>query len=144
MRADYLSYKKASGVSVLGSAMQILFTVVTLIYGVLSSDQSAISASIFMGVGIFAWLTLAIVYDQHRRERIEAMEAESLATSGTGSSVFDSKGEEFRVAARRLAGMYKFFLPAVSLILAAALIGFGIWRFTSGKPFVAPGSPQTS
>lgn len=140
MRADYLSYKRATGASLLGLVVQCVFAASFLIYGILGGDHAAVSASIFMIVGVAGWLALVIVFDQHRRERIEAMEAESLSADATAStSVFDTKSDEFRVAARRLAAMYKFFLPGVSLTLAAVLIGFGIWRFKTGLEIVDPG-----
>jgi regulator of protease activity HflC (stomatin/prohibitin superfamily) len=84
-------------------------------------------------MGLPVWLVLAVVFDQHRRERIEAIEAESFAASEAAqSSVFD-QGEDMRVAAKRLKFMYKVLIPTVSLIMAAALIGIGFWRFTIGE-----------
>jgi membrane protease subunit HflK len=130
MKADYLTYRKATSVAVLGLVLQIALAVMLLIYGALKGDSSAISSSIIVGFGVPVWLSLAIVFDQHRRERIEALEAEALSQSpGSSNSVFDGAGDEFRVAARRLAALYKFFLPAVSLIVGTGLVGVGLYRF---------------
>lgn len=139
MRADYLSYRRATSVSVLGLVLQAFMMAATLIYGLLSNDHSGVTASGFIGIGMIAWLALAIVFDQHRRERIEAMEAETLASDPTaGSSVFEARGDEFKVAARRLAGLYKVFVPVVSVLIGVLLLGWAIVRFRSGIELVDP------
>lgn len=139
MRADYLSYRRATSVSVLGLVLQAFMMAATLIYGLLSNDHAGVTASGFIGIGMIAWLALAIVFDQHRRERIEAMEAETLASDPTaGSSVFEARGDEFKVAARRLAGLYKVFVPVVSVLIGVLLLGWAIVRFRSGIELVDP------
>lgn len=138
MKSDYLTYRRAASVSVFGHALQVLLAVALLIFGILTKDHAAQSAAVFAGFAAIAWLALAIVYDQHRRERIEAMEAESLAAAQVSGSVFDSGGEEFRVAARRLNGLYRIFLPVLSVILGLALVGAGIALFSRGEKFLEP------
>lgn len=134
MKGDYLSYRRATGVSLLGLVIQAAQTLVLLAYAVLNRDSAATSAAIVVAVGIPIWLTLAILFDQHRRERVEALEAEALSASpSASSSVFESGGDEFRSAARRLAGLYKVFVPVVSLLLGAVLTGVGIWRFMGAR-----------
>ena len=115
MKSDYLTYRRAANVSLFGLALQVLLGAGLLIFSVLTKDHAAASAAAFAGFAALGWLALAIVYDQHRRERIEAMEAESLAASQTAASVFDATDAEFRVAAKRLAGLHKVFLPTISL-----------------------------
>lgn len=140
MRADYLSYRRATSVSVLGLILQAFMMGGVLIYALLSNDHAAVTAAGFIGIGMVAWLALAIVFDQHRRERIEAMEAETLASDPTaGSSVFEARGDEFKVAARRLAGLYKVFVPAISVLIGALLLAWAIYRFRSGIELVEPG-----
>lgn len=127
MKADYLTYRKATSVSVLGLVLQTIQAVLLLVYGLLHGDSGVISGFFIVVCGVPVWLSLAVVFDQHRRERIEAFEAETLARGG-GSSVFDAGGDEFRAANRRLAVLYKFFLPAVSLFVAAVLLTLGLFR----------------
>ncbi len=141
MKADYLTYRKATGVSILGLVLQVVQALVLVVYGVLHADQAAISAAVIVGFGVPVWLGLAVVYDQHRRERIEALEAEALAQSSAGSSsVFDGGGDEFKAAGRRLAGLYKFFLPGLSLAVGAGLVLTGIFRFLHAKEHLDAGS----
>lgn len=130
MKGDHLSYRRATGVAILGLVMQVVLGVILLIVGFLQREQAAVATACYILVGIPIWLSLAITFDQHRRERLEALEAETLERSGAaGSSVFQQTGNDLRVAARRLAWMHKYMLPGVSLGVAALLIGIGWWRW---------------
>lgn len=130
MKADYLTYRKATSVSVLGLVLQFAQALLLLIYGVLHKDSAVITGAYIVGTGVLVWLGLAIVFDQHRRERIEALEAEALAqTSGASSSVFEGAGDEFKAAGRRLASLYKYFLPTLSLLVGFILLFDGGYRF---------------
>lgn len=129
MAADYLTYRRATSASVLGLLIQGAMAAGLAIYGVLSRDGAAVTASLYCATGMVAWLTLAIVYDQHRRERIEAVEAEAFNKSElAGTSAFDKTEDEFRPAAKRLRMLYRVFVPAMGVLAAAALIGLGYWR----------------
>ncbi|MGE3107928.1 MAG: SPFH domain-containing protein [Phycisphaerales bacterium] len=128
MKADHQSFRKATSVSLLGLTLQLLAGLVVLGYSVLMVDPAAFSAALFLLVGSVVWLTLAVVFDQHRRERLEALEARTIESSGlAGSSVFEAS-DELRVAARRLAWMHRVLLPVVSLALAGIFIFLGFWR----------------
>ncbi len=128
MKADHQSYRKATSVSLLGLSIQLVSGLVMLGYSVLMVDPAAFSGALFMLLGCVVWLTLAVVFDQHRRERLEALEAKSLEMSGVaGSSVFEAN-DEMRVAARRLSWMHRIMVPVVSLGLAATFITLGLWR----------------
>lgn len=139
MKADYLSFSRAASVCLLGLLVQILMGVGLLVYAQVGRDHTAQTASYLILCGSAVWLSLAIVFDQHRRERIELMEADSLSgAGGRAASVFESNPDDLRVAARRLAWMYRFLLPAVSILLASAYIGIGLWRFWSAKEVFQP------
>lgn len=134
MRADHLSFKRATNVAILGIAIQIVLGVGLLLYGLLLDDRAGVTGSILILLGSVAWIALAIVFDQHRRERIEAVEYENFAEQDLASaSVFEESGTELRVAAKRLAGLYKYMLPAVSIGMGIALITLG-WGRLSGGP----------
>lgn len=132
MKADYLSFRRAASVSLLGLVLQLALGATLLVYGVLGRDHAALTASYGVLCGAAVWLSLAVVFDQHRRERIESIELEQLAATARQGSVFEEGAGELRVAARRLAWMHSFLLPAVSLLFGTALIALGIWRFRSG------------
>ena len=126
MRGDFQRYKRAAGLSILGMVLQLALAAALVVYGLMSvRDTTASWAAAFAVSGAVVWLILAIVYDQHRRERLEALEAETVAGERGGTSVFESRGEEFKVAGKRLAGMYRWLLPVVAIALAGFLIGVG-------------------
>lgn len=156
MNADYITYRRATSVSLIGLTLQALMCITLLVYGYMMHDPypadattdvlkmqaesriaigdlSAIAAAIMMGIGCLAWLALAITFDQHRRERIEALEASTLGEQGVGSVFGQNTDQEFKPAARRLAAMHRIFLPIVSLVMATGYIGFGAWRLLIGK-----------
>lgn len=134
MRADFQTFRSAASVSIRGVIVQVTLAVVAIIYGIQAREPAALTGAIFMGVGAAGWLVLAIIYDQHRRERVEAMEIEALAAGpSAGTSVFEAQ-EDFRPAARRLAGLYRFLFPTASLLIALTLIGAGVGRFWAAGP----------
>ncbi|MEK6702350.1 MAG: SPFH domain-containing protein [Planctomycetota bacterium] len=138
MKADYLTFQRATGRSLIGAVLQGAMALALLIYGVKGRDHAAITAACSVGLGVSIWIGLAIVFDQQRRERVEALEQDTLAAQ-QGSSVFEGGGGDFRVAARRLAMMQRYFLPILSLVFGTAMIGVGAMRFSSGYKLVDPG-----
>lgn len=161
MKADYLSYKRATSVSLLGLALQLGMGLLLVAYSFLATpdidpnkvtaiiwfgDESARTGGLYIILGSVVWLLLAIVFDQHRRERIEQMEMEALNASGAReSSAFASgEGSDFRVAHNRLVAMHKYLVPTVSLLYGAALIGLGVWRFYVGRAVLKPDAFHSS
>lgn len=138
MKADYLSFQRATNRSLLGLVIQLALGLLLLLSGNFTRDQAAITAGLLVLLGVPIWLCLAVLYDQHRRERIEAIEAESFAASdAASSSVFESNADDMRIAAKRLKLLYKFMIPAVSLLVGAAMLGIGIIRFNASKSHMA-------
>lgn len=133
MKADFHTYRRAVSVSIAGLVLQVVLAALLLVYGVLGRDHAAMSASALAGVGVLIWLALAIVFDQHKRERIEALEAEAMAAGQAGTSVFEGEASEFRVAAKRLTGLYRWFLPTASVLLGGGMIGGGILLLRAGR-----------
>src|SRR4051812_8167838 len=134
MKADYLSYQHATHRSLLGLGIQLALGIVLLVYSIYAQDHAARTAAFYILIGVPLWLTLAVVFDQHRRERIEAVEAETFAASdAASSSVFERQAEDLRVAHKRLRWMYRFFVPTVTLLIAGLLIFVGMWRLQSGN-----------
>lgn len=134
MKGDYLTYRRGTSVSVLGLLLQGGLALGVLTYGRVAGDHSAITLSIFMGLGLIVWLGLALFYDQQRRERIEAMEAEALSSEAAGSSAFEASGADQLVAARRVHTIQKWVLPFLAIVVSALLIIAGLIRQASGRP----------
>lgn len=131
MTADHLSYKRATTVSLIGLAIQAVLGVVMLIYARLASDSAGLTGALAMLLGLPIWTALALVFHQHRLERLEALEADAYAASSAAqASVFEEAGgADTQAQARRLAWMHKWFLPSMSLLVGAALLGVGAIRF---------------
>lgn len=129
MTADHLSYQRATTVSLIGLGIQGALAVILLIYGILGADAAAQTGAYAMLLGLPIWLALALVFHQHRLERMEAMENEAYAAStAAASTVFEEAGGDSRAQADRLAWMHKWFLPVMSLLGALAFVGVGGFR----------------
>ena len=140
MSQDQQTYSRAVSVAALGLVLQAVMAIAMLLYAYIAKDHATGTAAGYAGFGLLAWGLMIILYDQHRRERIAAMEAEALeADLSHGASVFESSADSTASATRRLNGIYKWFVPFVSLLIAAGLIGFGLWRFESGRELSEPG-----
>ncbi len=134
-QGDYLTYRKAANTAIIGLVIQLVLTLTIFFYTQASGDDSAAAGTVFLLSGVLVWGVLLLVFDQHRRERIEAMEAEQLAVSGAAAaSAFENSNDELRVAARRLAFMYKWIVPGTGLLLALITIWFGFGAFSGIEP----------
>lgn len=139
MKADHLSFRRAVSVSVLGFLIQLAVTLLLLFYGIYGRDHAAFSASMFSAVGVVVWLGLLLLFDQHRRERLEAQEAEAMASEAT-SSVFEEGASDLRLASKRLITWYKFVIPVLSVVIGSLLLALGYWRLTDGRGLARPGA----
>lgn len=139
MSGDFNTYKRAATHSILGLIFQGVFGIGLLVYGLVGREPTAVTGAIFALVGIVPWIVLLILYDQHRRERIEAMEAEAFAaTDAATSSVFDEAEGGLRVAGRRLKLVRTVAVPAVGLVFGGALVLAGLLRFMPGRELSDP------
>ncbi|MFI4915781.1 MAG: SPFH domain-containing protein [Phycisphaerales bacterium JB060] len=139
MSGDFNTYKRAASHCILGLIFQSLFGVALLVYGIVGREPTAVTGSVFALVGILPWIVLLILYDQHRRERIEAMEAEAFAaTDAATSSVFEEAEGGLRIAGRRLKLIRTVAVPAVGLVFGAAAILAGLLRIGPGRELADP------
>lgn len=140
MKHDYQSYKRAASVSLLGLGLQLAMGLTLLIYSFVAKPQGDLlcrAGGVFVLLGCMVWLVLAIVFDQHRRERIEQMELEAIGASGVrDSSAFSEGSDDLRVAHKRLVWMHKYLVPAFSLLYALGLGALGAFTFFVGKVFL--------
>ena len=140
MTADHLSYRRATSVSVIGLLIQTLLAAMILIYARLEGDSAAMTGALLMMLGIPVWGSLALVFHQHRLERLEALENEAYAGSAAArASVFgEATFADNQAQAQKLAWMHRWFLPSVSLVVGATMVGLGILRFTQSRGLLNP------
>ncbi|MHC5023917.1 MAG: SPFH domain-containing protein [Planctomycetota bacterium] len=128
MRTDHHAFQRATRVAGFGLLLQAAIGLILLVFGLAapSRDTTFLFASAFVLCGVLAWLGLIIVFYQHTLERLESLEEDELASArGETGSIFEGI-DETRVAARRLALMHKWLMPALSLLLVG-LLGLLIW-----------------
>ncbi len=122
MRIDHHAYQRATRVAGLGFGVQFGIGMVLLIFGLLKTDTAILYGSLYILLGLLAWLGLIVIFNQHKLERLEALEEDELAATRAGAgSVFERADEEIRVAGRRLRLMHKWLMPGLSLFTATAL-----------------------
>ncbi|MGA0286076.1 MAG: hypothetical protein ACO3YY_03040 [Phycisphaerales bacterium] len=128
MRTDHIAYQRATRIAGLGLIMQLAIGLTLLIYGSVSGASVFVVGSCYVLAGTLVWATLALVFHQHRLERIEAMEFEEIeAAVESGATIFEGEGADARVAARRLELMHRWLVPSASLLFAVILAVLA-WR----------------
>lgn len=126
MRHDQETYGLATRVSLAGFVLQLIASLTVFILARTVDDHVTWAASFYMFWGLPVWATLAILFHQHRLERIEAVEAEQLAAQVEQSgSIFEYSEEGMDIAARRLRWMHLYLVPAVSLFVGLGLMATG-------------------
>jgi len=139
MRIDHVAYQQASRVAGYGLGIQAVIGLGLLILGAAGGDTALIWASTYALIGVLVWLSLLVVFHQHKLERLEALEADELAQS-RGTTIFDREILATRVAARRLELMHRWLMPAVSLVVAGGLATFGVLYIRRLRD---PGTPES-
>lgn len=130
-KGDHLAYRRAAFISVLGLVFHAVLTIVFFVYARFREDHAAGTAVWLLGSGVVVWAALILVYDQMRRERLEAIEAEQLDATSAATSAFDTGNDDLRVAARRLLTIQKWVIPLAGVVVACINITGGILRFQS-------------
>lgn len=137
MSADHLSYKRATGVCLIGLSIQVVLAAIVIVYARLGADPGAMTGGLAILLGVPVWVVLALVFHQHRLERLEALESEAYASSSAAqASVFDEAGAaaDQQAHAVRLAWMHRWFLPSASLVLGGLFVGLGALRLWITTP----------
>ena len=130
MRIDHFSYQQASRVSILGFCLQFSIGIVLLVFGRLAGDTTFVVASTLVLCGLPVWAALAVVFHQHRLERLEALEKEELSQS-RGETIFERSAIDQETSARRLSQMHRWLMPLSSLTVALLLLGLGLWNWSN-------------
>jgi len=139
MKPDLVSYRRALNTSLIGLAIQAVIALLLFVYAFSQRDHAAMSATIIAAIGMISWVTLIVIFDQHRRERIEAFEQESYEhSSEAAASVFDRSSDDLRIALKRLRGLYRFFLPAMGILIGGGLVGIGFARLGVARRLADP------
>lgn len=129
MRINHETYRRAAIAAIFASIFNLVLTIVVFVLGHVLSDDATKVAAYYMLCGIPVWVILILLFHQHRLERIEALEHEQLRSRAQATgSIFEFDESEVPANASRLKWMHGFLVPAVSLLIAALLIGLGLWQ----------------
>jgi|GEM_PF-549524 len=132
LTSDPLTYKRSSSAALLGLSTQIVLLVVVGLLSLFAESAAFSLLTYHLFGGVFIWGCLWLLHNQHRLERIEALEAEALAANDqTAATIFDEAGDQLALARTRLGNLYKYVLPGISLGLAIYLLSMGTyWAYS--------------
>ncbi len=129
MTEDQLTYRRAANAALAGLGVQLLLTVVVGVLTIWSQSAAYTAATWHLLGGAIIWVALWLIFNQHRLERTEALEAEQLAAgagqTGVDTSMFDEHGHELALSRKRLEGFYRWGLNVVSVTVAVYLLAAG-------------------
>jgi modulator of FtsH protease HflK len=136
MSHDQQTYRRAANAVLIGLGIQIVLWILTLLTGLYAGEAGIRSLGWYFLGGVPIWIILWVVYNQHRLERVEALETEQLATQDAqAAALFDEAGQQLQIAQKRLDNLYKYGLNIVSLLVSFYLlaVGFGmLWASVDG------------
>ncbi len=127
MTRDQFIYQQAARVSSFGLAIQFFLGIFLLVFARVVGDSTLIIASLYVLSGVVIWVSLIVLFHQHRLERIEAIENDEITQQRTTAiGAFDGERELSQASARRLAFMYQWLMPIISLVMVIllAMIGY--------------------
>ncbi|MEO1235686.1 MAG: SPFH domain-containing protein [Planctomycetota bacterium] len=121
------TYQRAATAALLGLGTQLAFAIVVAGLGLYARSNALHAAAWHLFGGLPIWVALWMLYQQHRLERREALEAEQLAREDARTAaLFDEAGHNLAAARKRLEGFYRWGLNAVSITVAVYLLSAGL------------------
>ncbi len=130
MTDDQQTYSRATSAALLGLATQLVFAIIVAGLGLYAQSSAMHAGAWYLFGGLPIWIALWMLYNQHRLERQEALEAEQLAQEDArAAALFDEAGHNLATARKRLDGFYKWGLNVVSVIVAIYLLAAGLALF---------------
>ncbi|MGA1401252.1 MAG: hypothetical protein ACO38P_12795, partial [Phycisphaerales bacterium] len=88
MRIDHVAFQRATRIAGIGLLLQLGIGLTLLIYGTVAGDSTFSIGSAYALAGTLVWATLILVFNQHRLERLEAMEFEEIeAAAAAGTTI---------------------------------------------------------
>ena len=70
MRTDHFAYGQATRVAGFGFFLQLFIGLTLLIFGLIAQDTVFTISSMYVLIGLLVWLSLIIVFHQHKLERL--------------------------------------------------------------------------
>lgn len=126
MALDQQSYARARNAALGGLVIQAGLFMATLVTAYYTGSPLLFSMTWHTLAGVPVWIILWMIFNQHRLERIESLEAEQLSRADAATAtIFTENADDLQLARRRLDNLYKWGVPAVSLLIATFLVSMG-------------------
>jgi len=127
MAHDQETYRRGRSAALLGGVIQLALAVTVLLLGLWAESRAINAAGWYLLGGLPIWIVLWLLYNQHRLERIESLEAEQLsAKDRQAAAMFGDHADELSLARRRIDKLYKWGLSAVSILVSVYLVAIGL------------------
>lgn len=126
MSHDQETYRRASNAALIGLATQVVLSILVSLTGLYAGATGVNAIAWYFIGGLPIWVILWLIYNQHRLERVEALETEQLAAEDARTAaLFEEAGQQLQIAQNRLDRLYKYGLNVVNLIVSIYLLAVG-------------------
>lgn len=126
MALDQQSYARARNAALGGLVIQAGLFLATLVVAYYTGSPLFFAMTWHVLAGVPVWIILWMIFNQHRLERIESLEAEQLSRADAATAtIFTENADDLQLARRRLDNLYKWGVPIVSLLIATFLVSIG-------------------
>ena len=124
---DPLVTRRAVTAASIGLAIQLALIAACGLAALWADSQALYAATWHMAGGLPIWVMLLLLYQQHEQERVQRLSAEKLSADASASTaaIFANLTDDLDQARTRLDRLYRFGLPAVSLLVAIYLVVAG-------------------
>lgn len=140
MNQDQQTYQRATTAALVGFASHLVLTLFVAVLGIYADSPAFHAVTWYLLPGLPIWAVLWLVFNQHRHERMESLEAARLADAdAAAAAMFDEAGAQLAQARTRLENLYKWGLPVVSALTALYLLSMGAFLFFRNLPAIKDG-----
>ncbi len=126
MSHDQETYRRASSAALIGLATQVALSILVSLTGLYAGATGVNALAWYFIGGLPIWGILWLIYNQHRLERVEALETEQLAAEDARTAaLFEEAGQQLQIARKRLDRLYQYGTGLVSLVVSVYLLAVG-------------------
>ncbi len=126
MSHDQQTFNRAANTALIGLCVQTALALSIGLLGLYAQSPAMIAMTWHLLGGVPLWLVLWVLFNQHRLERVEALESEQLAGDDAATAaLFNEAGDQLALAQRRLDRLYKVGLKVTAGLLSVYLLALG-------------------
>lgn len=140
MTQNEQTFKRAASVALVGLFTQLGLAIIMAVLGLYAQSDALHAATWYLFGGLPIWIVLWVLFNQHRLERVEALEAEQIAQDDAqAAALFQEAGQQLAMARKRLDNIYKWGLSLTAGLVSLYLIVLGATLY-----YVTPYLDKTS